>query len=70
MPQHTTVSDEISGYLAADHTIRRVSPLHRAATAAAVLARIPFDPRSGYDRGYRLRLRTFVSTTTTGQQGR
>lgn len=65
MPQHTTVSDEISGYLAADHTIRLVSPLHRAATAAAVLARIPFDPRSGYDRGYRLRLRAFVSTSTT-----
>lgn len=60
-----TLADAIAGYLDADHTIRRVSVAHRAATAALLLKRIHFDPAANYDRGYRSRLREFATAPTT-----
>lgn len=57
---HHALFDEIDGYIAADHMLHGVTPNHRAAVAAAILTRLPrftYNPASGRDRGYRLRLR-------------
>ncbi|MAU84634.1 MAG: hypothetical protein CME34_22765 [Gordonia sp.] len=66
MYQCTTLVDQASGYLAADHTIRRVSPEWRGATATVILAK--YSATSAFDVGFRRRLREF--TTPTGTQDR
>ena len=53
---------EITGYLHADRTIRAVTKAHRAATAAALLARYAQHPATAFGRGFRLRLTEFVGS--------
>ncbi|MEY1677696.1 hypothetical protein AB4Z55_26340 [Gordonia sp. ABKF26] len=66
MHQRITLAEETAGYLAADHTIRRVSPQHRGATAILILNRFPAN--SDFDRGYRDRLAEFAAAPTTPQR--
>lgn len=51
MHQCATLIEQASGYLAADHTIRRITPDARESTAAAILAHYP--PTSAFDDGFR-----------------
>lgn len=62
MHQCATLVDQTSGYLAADHTIRRVTPAARACTATAILAKYPAT--SAFDEGFRRRLLEFTAPTT------
>ena len=59
MHQCPTLIEQASGYLAADHTIRRITPASRASTAAAILAHYP--PTSAFDDGFRQRLLEFTA---------
>ena len=65
--QATTLVAETTGYLAADHIIRRVRPAARAQTAAALLAHFP--AQSPADEGFRRRLKE-TATTPTPSSGR
>ena len=58
MHQCATLIEQASGYLAADHTIRRITPSARASAAAAILAHYP--PTSAFDIGFRQRLLEFT----------
>ncbi len=58
-----TLADETAGYLAADHTIRRLSHSARRAAAATILTRYPAV--TSFDRGYRSRLQEFTTAGAT-----
>ena len=63
MHQCATLIEQASGYLAADHTIRRITPDARESTAAAILAHYP--PTSAFDDGFRQRLLEFTAPMVT-----
>ena len=57
-----TLAAETTGYLAADHVIRRVHPSARAATAAALAAR--YRAESAFDAGFLRRLIEFAAESS------
>lgn len=65
--QATTLVAETTGYLAADHIIRRVHAAARAQTAAAILAHFP--AKSDADEGFRRRLKE-ATTAPAPSSGR
>ena len=66
MHQCPTLIEQASGYLAADHTIRRITPTARASAAAAILAHYP--PTSAFDAGFRQRLVEFTPDVASADQ--
>lgn len=61
-----TLAAETSGYLAADHTIRRVHQAARGATAAALIANYPAT--TAFAAGFLRRLRE-ISDSPSSTQG-